>query len=206
VGLLDRLKAVKAPWSRVGLDGDDAAPAAPEPEEETGLGSIPLYGWIAGGILVAAWIGWTVYAAIDRSFDDAIGVLVAWPTLFAMAAIFLLPFIGIGWLVVRMIRGGDDEESETEEPGEAAGEDDADEPEKEPDGDEDAQAGAGANEEEDEDEDEEEDEELGEPEKDSDDASDDDDNADDASDDDADDGSDDAAAADADAAEKDADA
>jgi hypothetical protein len=144
VNLLDRLKAVKPPWAREKL-GDGTGPAAaPKPASEPALPTpppaaviaaglqddesslpFPLRWMIAGGVVVAAWLGWTVYATIDRGLEDGIGVLVAWPTLFAMAAIFLLPFIGIGWLLVRLLRGGDEAAEETED------DEDEEEPEEE---------------------------------------------------------------------------
>ena len=153
MGLIDRLKDVKAPWARDKLDGSvtpaptpapaPAAPAAPDTEAaEQRDFSIPLHFLIAGGVLIAAWLGWTIYSAADRGVDAGVGVLVAWPTLLAMALVVLAPFAVIAALIVRVARGGEEADAEEEEEEEEDDESDEGEEEDEDD-EEDDDAGEG---------------------------------------------------------------
>jgi type VI protein secretion system component VasK len=128
VGLIDRLKDVKPPWARgepAPAEGP-AAPPAPPPEPETDAAdaaetgeessfSIPLAWLVAGGVLVAAWLTWSIYVAVDRGIDDGVGVLVAWPTLVAMALVVLAPLAVIVALIVRVARGGKEDDAEEKE-------------------------------------------------------------------------------------------
>jgi ABC-type sulfate transport system permease subunit len=55
---------------------------------------------VAGLLLVAAWLGWTIYIAADRGVREGLGVLVAWPALVVAAALVSLPFVGL-YLLIR---------------------------------------------------------------------------------------------------------
>lgn len=47
--------------------------------------------WAAAGLLVAAWIGWTVYVWIENGAAAGIGVLISWPAVLAVLALLTSP-------------------------------------------------------------------------------------------------------------------
>lgn len=47
--------------------------------------------WAAAGLLVAAWIGWTVYTWIENGAAAGIGVLISWPAVLAVLALLTSP-------------------------------------------------------------------------------------------------------------------
>ncbi len=52
--------------------------------------------WIAAGLLLAAWIGWTVYVWGENGAAAGVGVLISWPVVFAALALIAAPLIGAG--------------------------------------------------------------------------------------------------------------
>lgn len=56
--------------------------------------------WAAGGLLVAAWIGWTTYVWAENGSAAGIGVLISWPAVFAALALLSSPAWG-PWLLKR---------------------------------------------------------------------------------------------------------
>ena len=84
---------------------------------------------VAGGVLIGAWLTWSIYVAADRGVDDGVGALVAWPTLLAMAVVVLAPIAVIVALIVRLARGGDEEEAEDDDAGDDEEDEDEDEDE-----------------------------------------------------------------------------
>lgn len=57
--------------------------------------------WAIAGIVVLAWIGWTIYVWTQNGAAAGIGVLITWPAVFLGAAIVASPFVGAGVLVRR---------------------------------------------------------------------------------------------------------
>jgi hypothetical protein len=57
--------------------------------------------WAGGGLIVLAWIGWTVYVWVENGAGAGIGVLISWPAVFAALALVASPFVGAGLLVRR---------------------------------------------------------------------------------------------------------
>jgi hypothetical protein len=55
---------------------------------------------VGGALLVAAWLGWAIYVASDRSLNEGIGVLIAWPALVLAALLVCLPLVVI-YLLIR---------------------------------------------------------------------------------------------------------
>jgi hypothetical protein len=55
---------------------------------------------VAGALLVAAWLAWAIYVGSDKGFNEAVGVLIAWPALVVAAALIFVPLIAI-YLLVR---------------------------------------------------------------------------------------------------------
>jgi hypothetical protein len=128
-------------------------------------------GIVAAVVLVAAWLGWTIYVASDRGVNEGLGVLVAWPAMVAALALISLPFIGGYLLIKRLAPEGNHDAGETDE--QLADDETSEEQEEEADEDDDAaeedeEEGDADDEEDEEDEDEdegdEEDEEEAEPE------------------------------------------
>jgi hypothetical protein len=58
-------------------------------------------GSVALVLLVAAWIAWAVHVGSKNGTDAAIGVLISWPLLFALAASVALLVVGIRRLARR---------------------------------------------------------------------------------------------------------
>jgi len=54
----------------------------------------------AGAVLVAAWLAWAIHVASDKSFNEGLGVLIAWPALVVAAALILVPLVAI-YLLIR---------------------------------------------------------------------------------------------------------
>ena len=55
---------------------------------------------IAGGtLLVFLWIGWTIYVATNNGWTAAVGVLISWPLLAAIAVAVAMAVIGATRLV-----------------------------------------------------------------------------------------------------------
>jgi hypothetical protein len=72
----------------------------------------------AGGLVVLAWIGWTIYVTTDNGANAGLGVVLAWPLLLAALALVASPFVGIYLLVRRHPAdegGSNPEDSVTEE-------------------------------------------------------------------------------------------
>ncbi|HEX2359380.1 MAG TPA: hypothetical protein VHH72_06160 [Solirubrobacterales bacterium] len=63
--------------------------------------------WAGAALLVAAWIGWTVYAWIENGAAAGIGVLISWPAVAVALALLASPFVGAGLLVRRHRRAAD---------------------------------------------------------------------------------------------------
>jgi hypothetical protein len=63
--------------------------------------------WVAGTVLLLAWIGWTIHIWSTNGSTAGLGVLITWPALFAVAAIVAAPFVGAGMLVHRHRLAGD---------------------------------------------------------------------------------------------------
>src|SRR5436190_18057614 len=49
----------------------------------------------AGILLVAAWLAWAIHVASEKGFNEALGVLIAWPALLIAAALILCPPVAI---------------------------------------------------------------------------------------------------------------
>lgn len=54
---------------------------------------------VAAALLVAAWLAWAIYVASDKSFNEGLGVLIAWPALVVAVALILIPLIAIYQLI-----------------------------------------------------------------------------------------------------------
>ena len=54
----------------------------------------------AGILLVAAWLAWAIHVASEKGFNEALGVLIAWPALLIAAALILCPLVAI-FLAIR---------------------------------------------------------------------------------------------------------
>jgi hypothetical protein len=103
--------------------GPGAAAAAPSPagtasasDQDRGPG---LFGRIrehrraaalgaAGGLLVAAWIGWAVYIWTENGASAGIGVLVTWPAVLAALALVTSPIWATGIFVRRRRAAGEE--------------------------------------------------------------------------------------------------
>lgn len=92
--------------------------------------------WVAGTLLLVAWIAWTIYIWSENGAAAGVGVLVSWPAV--LAALALVAAAGAGaWMLLRRIvpdhepalAGGAPAALATEP---AQDEDEADEPEEEP--------------------------------------------------------------------------
>jgi hypothetical protein len=57
--------------------------------------------WVAAGLLVVAWIGWTAYVWSENGAAAGLGVLISWPAVFAALALIATPLVGAGVLVHR---------------------------------------------------------------------------------------------------------
>jgi hypothetical protein len=79
--------------------------------------------WAAGSLLVAVWIGWTVYVWIENGAEAGIGVLISWPAVFGALALISSPFVGAGLLVRRhrLATDGPTGEEPAEDSGAATG-------------------------------------------------------------------------------------
>lgn len=87
----------------MGRDGavtaKSGAPAAPAAPADRGPGAFArarsniraILLWAAAGLLVAAWIGWTVYIWIENGAAAGIGVLISWPAVLAVLALLTSP-------------------------------------------------------------------------------------------------------------------
>ncbi len=85
--------------------------------------SMPPLWLAAAAIAVLAWIGWAIYVGVTSGIDEAIGVLVAWPTLVAAVALVAGLFFGIWMLGTRAVhalaRGEGDSDEKADEAGDA---------------------------------------------------------------------------------------
>ena len=62
--------------------------------------------WAVLGILVLAWIAWTVYVWSENGSTAGLGVLISWPAAIAALTLVAAPFVG-AILLVRRLRPGD---------------------------------------------------------------------------------------------------
>ncbi len=78
--------------------------------------------WTALALLLAIWIGWTVYVWSENGADAGIGVLISWPAVFAALALLAAPLIGVGLLMRRQrTADGRAESGEVAAPADAPG-------------------------------------------------------------------------------------
>ncbi|CAN5555413.1 hypothetical protein BH20ACT15_BH20ACT15_05200 [soil metagenome] len=90
-------------------------PAASKPEGGRNQRTIGLA--IGVGVIVAMWIGWTIYIWAENGSAAGIGVLISWPAVFAALALISAPFVG-GALAMRRHRGGSAVAAGSEHPAE----------------------------------------------------------------------------------------
>jgi hypothetical protein len=57
--------------------------------------------WVAAGLLLVAWIGFTAYVWSENGVAAGLGVLISWPAVFAALALIATPLVGAGVLVHR---------------------------------------------------------------------------------------------------------
>lgn len=91
-----------------GLAGRIAAAAPVESARSHGRVAIA---WAVGALLVAAWIGWTIYAWSENGSVAGLGVLITWPAVLLALAVIASPFVGLWWML-RERETGEDEDSE----------------------------------------------------------------------------------------------
>jgi uncharacterized membrane protein len=84
--------------------------------------------WLVVGLVIAlllicAWIAWAIHVWSDHGARQGIGVLIVWPAIIAVLAVFSLPFIW-AFSVIRASAGSGDEadaEPESADAGEQKG-------------------------------------------------------------------------------------
>jgi hypothetical protein len=107
-------------------DGSDSGPAAAAPATSAGTAAAPQqerraspFRWTrehpgaaalgaAGGVLIAAWIAWTVYIWTENGASAGIGVLITWPAVFAALALVTSPLWATGLLMRRRRMAGEE--------------------------------------------------------------------------------------------------
>lgn len=82
-----------------GATAKGGAPAAATAPADSGPGAFArarshlraILLWAAAGLLVAAWIGWTVYVWTENGAAAGVGVLISWPAVLAVLALLTSP-------------------------------------------------------------------------------------------------------------------
>ena len=84
----------------------------------------------AGAIVFLAWLGWAIYVTSKNGAGAGLGVVIAWPAMLAALTLISMPFVG-GYLLVRRLSDGENEDPAVEEPAEEEARDESEEDEGE---------------------------------------------------------------------------